>query len=124
MPEGHQPPRLFEGLLGKRPFDLEPVEGATVTLGFAPINGTVFKIIDNSGTADAVTGTFNGTPFTFTTDMGAEQEFVIYWSPTTALGTYFDVEAKTWTAFEAGKADPYAHIPAKAMARAARTFHR
>ena len=34
----------------------------------------------------------------------------------------FDVEAKTWTAFEAGKADPYAHIPAKAMARAVRTL--
>jgi len=34
----------------------------------------------------------------------------------------FDVEARTWTAFEAGKADPYAHIPAKAMARAVRTL--
>ena len=34
----------------------------------------------------------------------------------------FDVEAKTWTAFEAGNADPYAAIPATAMARAARTL--
>jgi len=32
------------------------------------------------------------------------------------------VEPKTWTAFEAGQADPYAHIPAKAMARAVRTL--
>ncbi len=28
MPERHQPARLFESLLGKRPFDLEPVQGA------------------------------------------------------------------------------------------------
>jgi len=46
--------------------------GATLTINasFTPTSGQVIKIVDNDGTGDAVTGTFNGLPQNATVNVG------------------------------------------------------